>query len=251
MRLSGKVALITGGGAGIGKACAALFAREGGAVMIAERDAGAGAATCAAIRDGGGAAEWIATDVSRPEEVERAVEATVRRFGGLDILYSNVGGSTLQDGSVVDAGFDEFRNKINVDLFGTWLGARYAVPAMIARGGGSIINASSICALRGLPGKAAYTAAKGAITSLTISMALDLARHNIRVNAIAPGATLTERVMARQGGADGARSAINDRHLLGLLEPIDVAYAVLYLASDESRRTTGQVIAVDSGYTIS
>ncbi len=248
MRLQGKVALITGAGAGIGRACAELFAREGACVAIAEYDSETGEAAAQQVLSAGGKALFIKTDVSKPEQVEEAVKRTVDTFGGLDILYNNVGGSTMKDGSVVSAPFDEFRRKIDVDLFGTWLGVHYAVPEMIKRGGGSIINASSINALKGGKGRAAYTAAKGAITALTRSMAMDFAQHRIRVNAIAPGSTQTERILARRVG--NPKPEMAERHLLGLLDPIDVAYAVLYFASEESRRTTGQILAVDSGYTI-
>ena len=249
MRLEGKIALITGAGAGIGRACAELFAREGACVTIAEFDASTGEAARERITAAGGKAIFVRTDVSKPEDVEEAVKQTVAAFGGLDILYNNVGGSTMQDGSVLTAPFEEFRRKIDVDLFGTWLGCRFAIPEMIKRGGGSIINASSINALKGRPGRAAYTAAKGAITALTRSMAMDFAANRIRVNAIAPGSTITERILQRRpGGALSPEMA--QRHILGALDPIDVAYAVLYFASDESRKTTGQVLAVDSGFTM-
>jgi len=248
MRLAGKVALITGGGAGIGRACVELFAREGACVVIAEFDAATGEAACQAARGQGGQAIFVHTDVSQPEQMERAVQAAVAEFGGLDVLYNNVGGSNLQDGPVTSAPFAEFRRKMDVDLFGTWLGCRYAVPEMVRRGGGAIVNASSICGLRGTAGRDAYTAAKGAISALTRSMAVEFAVDNIRVNAVAPGSTLTERVLARMDGSR-RRSAIADRHLLGPVEPIDVAYAVLHLSCFESRHTTGQILAVDSGFT--
>lgn len=249
MRLAGKIALITGGGAGIGRACAQLFAREGACVTIAEIDSETGESACKYVREEGGRAIFVKTDVSKPESMEAAVQRTVAEFGGLDILYSNVGGSTMQDGSVVTAPFEEFRRKVDIDLFGTWLGARYAVPEMIKRGGGSIINASSINALRGRPGRAAYTAAKGAVTALTRSMAMDLAQYQIRVNAIAPGSTITERILQRRPGGQ-LSPEMAKRHILGALDPIDVAYAVLYFACDESRKTTGQILAVDSGFTM-
>ena len=249
MRLAGKVALITGGGAGIGKACVLLFAREGAKVVVAEFNAETGEAAAAEARAAGGEAVFIQTDVSKPEEVERAVQLAVSTYGGLDIIYNNVGGSTPNDGPVATSSFEEFHKKMNVDLFGTWLGARYAIPEMIKRGGGSIINASSICGLVGITGRDAYSAAKGAIGSLTRSMAVELAKHNIRVNAIAPGATLTERVVAMQKA--GQTGGGDDRHILGMADPLDVAYGVLYLASDESRKTTGHILPVDSGYLVS
>jgi NAD(P)-dependent dehydrogenase (short-subunit alcohol dehydrogenase family) len=249
MRLERKVALITGAGAGIGRACALLFAREGACVALAELDSETGEAACRQVESEGGKSIFIKTDVSSPENVEDAVKRTVSAFGGLDILYNNVGGSSMNDASVANTPFEEFRKKMDVDVFGTWLGCRYAVPEMIKRGGGSIINASSIIALRGTSGRAAYTAAKGAITALTRSMAVDFAPHQIRVNAVAPGSTLTERILKRRASGN-ARPEIASRHILGLLDPIDIAYAVLYFASDESRKTTGQVLAVDSGFTM-
>ena len=249
MRLEGKVALVTGAGAGIGKATAKLFALEGACVTVAEFDPQSGETTCMEILEKGGRAIFLRTDVSRQEDVKAAVDRTVAEFGGLDVLYNNVGGSTMNDGTVVSAPFEEFRRKVDVDLFGTWLGCHYAIPEMIKRGGGSIINASSICALRGNPRRAAYTAAKGAVTALTHEMAVDFAKHNIRVNAVAPGSTLTERIIERRNSTP-ANPQMLERHILGLIDPIDIAYAVLYFASDESRRTTGQTLAVDSGFTI-
>jgi NAD(P)-dependent dehydrogenase (short-subunit alcohol dehydrogenase family) len=249
MRLEGKVALITGGGAGIGKACVGLFAREGAKVVVAEFDAETGAATAHEACEQGGEALFVKTDVSKPEDVERAVALAVSQFGGLDLLYNNVGGSTLNDGPVTTVSFEEFQKKINVDLFGTWLGCRNAIPEMIKRGGGAIVNATSICAVRGMTNQDAYTAAKGAIASLTRSMAVEFAPHNIRVNAICPGSTLTERILERRKSGH-SRPGMAQRHLLGLIEPIDIAYSVLFLSSEESRRMTGQILAVDSGFTI-
>ena len=166
MRLQGKVAIITGGGAGIGRACVELFAREGAHVVIAELDAASGEAA----RD-----------------------------------------------------------------------------AVAKQGGGSIVNASSIYGLTGTPNRDAYTAAKGAITALTRSMAVEFAKHNLRVNAVAAAGTTTERVLKRMEG-NAISQKVRDAHLLGFVDPVDVAHAVLYLASDESRTTTGHILPVDSGY---
>jgi NAD(P)-dependent dehydrogenase (short-subunit alcohol dehydrogenase family) len=250
VRLKGKVAIITGGGAGIGRACARLFAQNGAAVVIGERDVRAGEETAQIVESAGGTALFEETDVTDSDSVKRLVENAVARFGGLDILYNNVGGSTLRDGPVTTAPFEEFWDRMRVDVFSVWLGCHHAIPHMIARGGGSIINASSMCALMGTPGKDAYTAAKGAVSALTRSMAVEFGKHRIRVNAVAPAATLTERAK-RMLRDDNVTAKLAEGYLLGLLEPEDVANAVLYLASDESRMTTGQILAVDSGVTIS
>lgn len=249
MRLRGKTALITGGGAGIGRATAIRFVQEGANVVIAERDEAAGEATAAYIHSIGGSALAITTDVTEHGDMQRAVASALSSFGRIDVLYNNVGGSTLRDGPVTTAPFEEFWHKIRTDLFGTWLGCHCAIPAMIESGGGSVINAASMCALMGTPGKDAYTAAKGGVVALTRSMAVEFAPHKVRVNAVAPAATLTERVTGMLAN-DGVTASIAKDYLLGFVEPEDVANAVLYLASDESRVTTGQILAVDSGITI-
>lgn len=250
MRLEGKVALITGGGAGIGRACVELFAREGARVVVAERNVETGQAAADWLAREGHDGAFVPTDVSSPESVESAVSLAISRYGKIDILYNNVGGSTAQDGTVVSAPFEEFRRKIDIDLFGTWLGCHYAIPHMIAAGGGSIVNASSIVAFLGLPNRAAYSSAKGAISALTRSMAMDFAKHRIRVNAVAPGSTATERIVERLGKNPTTTAAANSQPL-GIIQPIDVAHVVLFLASDESKAMTGQVLLVDAGITIS
>jgi NAD(P)-dependent dehydrogenase (short-subunit alcohol dehydrogenase family) len=242
-RLDGKVALITGAGSGIGRAAALLFAAEGASVAVAEIAAEQGARTADAIAAAGGAALSVATDVSRPASVEAAVEATLQRFGGLHVLYNNAGGATSGDGKVTEIALDEFWRTIGVDLFGTFLGCRFAIPAMVAGGGGSIINTTSIRAMIGTAGADAYSSAKGGVRALTQALALQWAEHGIRVNAIAPGVILTERVKSLLREDD----PIFRKSLLGASEPEDVARLALYLASDESRRVTGAILPMDSG----
>jgi NAD(P)-dependent dehydrogenase (short-subunit alcohol dehydrogenase family) len=241
--LQGKVALITGGGRGIGRAAALLFAREGAQVVIAELARADGEATAAAIRGAGGQARFVATDVTAPAQVEAAVRATVDAFGGLHVLYNNAGGATPKDGKVTEIDLDEFWRTIGVDLFGTFLGCRFAIPVMVEGGGGSIINTTSIRAMVGTAGADAYSAAKGGVRALTRALALQWAAHNIRVNAIAPGVILTERVKALLREDD----PIYQKSLLGASDPEDVAQMALYLASDEARRVTGAILPVDSG----
>jgi NAD(P)-dependent dehydrogenase (short-subunit alcohol dehydrogenase family) len=250
MRLEGKVAVITGGSAGIGRACAELFAKEGAAVVVADLDGARGQKLQEDETAKGHACLFVPTDVSEPDSMKRLVDTTIEKFGRIDVLYNNAGGSSMNDGPVTTAPFDEFWRKMKVDLFGTWLGCHYVIPHMVAAGGGSVINASSMYALTGTPNRDAYTAAKGGITALTRSMAVEFAPSKVRVNAVAAAGTKTERVLKRME-EKGISAKVTDAHLLGFVDPIEVAYAVLYLASDESRTTTGHVLAVDSGYTIS
>lgn len=250
MKLAGKVALVTGGASGIGRVCVELFAQEGARVVFADLDGSAGRATCDAVKARGFPCLFVQTDVGEASEVERFVQTAIEAHGRIDVLYNNAGGSTTRDGPVTRTPFDEFWSKIRVDLFGTWLGCHYAIPHMIAGGGGAVVNASSMYALKGIPNRDAYTAAKGGITALTRSMAVEFAPHKVRVNAVAAAGTLTDRVVRRMQ-AGGISQKVLDAHLLGLADPLDVARAVLYLASDDARSTTGHVLAVDSGLTIS
>jgi len=246
-RLAGKVAIITGAGTGIGRATAVLFAREGAKVAVAEIDAAAGEETAhLAGRD----TIFIRTDVTDEASVQAAVRTTVQRFGALHVLHNNAGGSTPQDNTVVEAPIEEFWRVIKLDLFGTFLGCRCGIPEIIKAGGGSVINMSSNVALMGIAGRDCYTAAKGGVAAITRSMAVEFAPQRVRVNAIAPSATMTERVRRLVAG-NAALTRLADAHLLGLIDPQDIAAMALFLASDESRVVTGQVYPVDSGVTIS
>ena len=250
-RLAGKVAFITRGG--IGRATAERFAPAGAKVVIADNDVAAGEAAAASARslaaNSGGDAYFLDCDITDRPRVEAAVAETVARYGKLDVLHNNAGGSTAQDGPVTDAPEEEFWRVIKLDLYGTFLCSRIAIPSIIKAGGGSIINMSSNVALMALPGRDCYTAAKGGVASMTRSMAVEYAPHKIRVNAIAPSATLTERVKRLMAvNKDVAKLA--DTHLLGPILPIHIANMAVYLASDESASTTGQVLPVDSGVTI-
>lgn len=253
-RLAGKVAFITGGGGGIGRATAARFVEEGAKVVIAEIDADAGEAAALAARaqaaNDGGDACFIRCDVTEQASVEAAMAETVARFGKLDILHNNAGGAQPADGPVTEVADEEFWRAIKLDLYGTFLCSKVGIPHIIKAGGGAIINMSSIVALMALPDRDCYTMAKGGIAALTRSMAVEYARHKIRVNAIAPSVTLTDRVKKMLDGSGNATERIAASHLLGLGQPIHIANMAVYLASDEAAITTGQVIPVDSGATI-
>lgn len=252
-RLDGKVAFITGGGGGIGRATAERFAEEGAKVVIAEINEEVGAAAAESARafaaNSGGDAHFINCDVTDKASVEAAIAETVSRFGKLDILHNNAGGSTVDDGPVTEAPEEEFWRVIKLDLYGTFLCSKYGIPEIIKAGGGSVINMSSNVALMALPGRDCYTAAKGGIASMTRSMAVEYAPNKIRVNAIAPSVTLSDRVKKLMAASPEVEK-IGETHLLGLGLPIHIANMAVYLASDESEITTGQVISVDSGVTI-
>ena len=245
-----KVALITGSGSGIGRSAAILFSQAGAKISVADVNAEHGITTVNLIEANGGQAIFVECDVSNPENVRSMISTTVKAFGGLNILYNNAGGSTMMDGRVTEAPDEEFWRVIGLDLYGTFLGCKYAIPELIKAGGGSVINMSSNQALMGVAGRICYTAAKGGIASMTRAMAVEYGGHKIRVNAIAPSVTLTERVKKLLEQSTEIQKQA-ERHLVGLAEPEDVANLALYLASDQSALITGQVISVDSGVTIS
>jgi NAD(P)-dependent dehydrogenase (short-subunit alcohol dehydrogenase family) len=252
-RLTGKVAIITGGGGGIGRATAERFVEEGAKVVIVDIDSSLGeaAARSANERSGnsGGEAHFVQCDITVRTSVDAAVAEAVARFGKLHVLFNNAGGSTPNDGPVTEAPEEEFWRVIKLDLFGTFLCSKIAIPRVIESGGGSVINMSSVLALMAFPGRDCYTAAKGAIAAMTRSMAVEYAPHRIRVNAIAPSVTLTDRVKKMLEGTKGYES-LASMHLLGLCQPIHVAHMAVYLASDESEIVTGQILPIDSGVTI-
>ena len=249
-RLAGKVAFITGATGGIGAVATRTFAREGASVAIAGRRRADGENLAAAIAADGGVTRFVACDVTQSDDVARALAETVEAFGRLDILYNNAGGSSPKDGPVTRTPAEVFWKTIELDLFGTWLCCHHGIPHLVASGGGSVINTASIMGAMGIPNRDAYSAAKGGVIALTRSMAVEYAAEKVRVNVLVPGAVATERVrhfFDTEPHLDAQRKA----YLLGLSEPEDVANAALFLASDESRRTTGQMLCIDSGILIS
>jgi NAD(P)-dependent dehydrogenase (short-subunit alcohol dehydrogenase family) len=253
LRLKNKVALITGGGGGIGRATAERFVQEGAKVIIAEIDPEVGESAAESARsfrkESGGDAYFIPTDVTDEDSVKSVIAETIKRYDRLNILHNNAGGSTLDDGPVTDAPVEEFWRCIKLDLFGTFICSKYGIPEIVRSGGGSVINMASNVALMALPGRDCYTAAKGGVASMTRSMAAEYAADKIRVNAIAPSTTLSDRVKKLLDASPEIK-AVSETHLLGLGLPIHIADLAVYLGSDESAITTGQVIPVDSGVTI-
>jgi NAD(P)-dependent dehydrogenase (short-subunit alcohol dehydrogenase family) len=251
-RLTGRVALISGGAAGIGRASAELFVREGARVAIADIDEPAGSALQRAL---GAAAIFVRTDVTDEVSVKAAVAAAVARFGKLDTLVNCAGGSISEDaplGKVEVAAVWE--RTMQLDLRGTIHCCHHAIAAIVRAGGGAVVNLSSGAALRGASPAHIYSAAKGGILALTRALAGTYAKDNVRVNAICAGRILTERILARYGTPDDPKPAEDQQadqrvkdYPFWVGEPNDIANIALFLASDESRMITGAAIPADGG----
>ena len=248
-QLADKVALITGGASGIGRATAKLFAEAGAAVSVMDLDESGGQGIAREITGAGGRALFVQGDVSLADDCQRAIEQTVSAFGGLDILFNNAG--IIRRASVLEIDEDEWDRVMAVNLKSIYLMSRFAIPVMIEAGGGAIVNTSSGWGLAGGRRAASYCASKGAVVMLTKAMALDHGEQNIRVNCICPGDTDTQmlRREAEQLGEPIGEflAEAAQRPLPGVLKPKDIANAALYLASDASSSVTGISLIVDGG----
>jgi NAD(P)-dependent dehydrogenase (short-subunit alcohol dehydrogenase family) len=247
--LKGKVALVTGGASGIGRATALLFAREGAAVAIVDLDEPQARTAVQDIEAQGGQAIFIRCDVTRADECQHAVQATLEQFGRLDILFNNAG--IVRRADVIKTTEEEWDRVMDVNVKSIFLMSKYVVPVMAAAGGGAIINTSSGWGLKGGGNAVAYCASKGAVTNMTRAMAIDHGKQKIRVNAVCPGDTDTPmlRDEARQLGQteDGFLADAANRPLGRYAQPEEIAQAVLYLASDAASYVTGTALVVDGG----
>jgi 3-oxoacyl-[acyl-carrier protein] reductase len=246
MRLSGKVAIITGAGSGIGKETARLFVKEGAKVAIIDRITGEIENTCNEIDSGRTSTICLQGDVTNKEDVKNCVDQTLAKFGRIDILINNAG--IIRDAFVSKMTEEQWDEVLHVDLKGAFHCIRAVADTMMAQGSGSIINASSVSGVYGNIGQANYAAAKAGLIGLTKALGKELGRKGIRVNSVAPGfimTPMTEQVPQK------ILDLMKDRTPLKRLgEPIDVAYAYLYLASDESKYVNGSVLFVDGGLVI-
>ena len=247
MRLRGKVALVTGAGQGIGLACARALAREGASVTLAERDEAAGTAAAMSLSEEKHQAAFVRCDVSRKAEMDAAVAEAVKAYGRLDILVANAG--IVHAAEFLDLEEADFDRVLAVNLKGVFLAGQAAARQMVKQGsGGAIVNMSSVNAILAIPNQVPYVVSKGGINQLTRVMAMSLAPHGIRVNAIGPGTILTELAKTAVLGNREAERKILSRTPMGRMgEPEEVASVAVFLASDEASYLTGQTIYPDGG----
>ena len=249
-RLKGKVALITGAGTGMGSVAAQIFAAEGARIMVVDINAEMGNATVEAIKSEGGQAAFIAADVSDEQQVQAMVKGELDNFGALHIVYNNAGIFPADDGGLTETSSSTWDQVLAVNLKGVWLGCKYAIPALIASGGGSIINVASFVALMGAATpQIAYTASKGGVLAMTREIAVEYARKKIRANALCPGPIDTPLLAELMANPEWARRRLMHIPMGRPGRPEEIAKAALFLASDDASFMTGAALVVDGGIT--
>ena len=252
MRLQDKVSIITGGASGMGRVAARMFAAEGARVVVADVTEQAAQSVVDEVAAAGGQAMAVAADVSKEADAKRMIDAAVEAFGRVDVLYNNAGIMPQADHSVIDTSVEDWDRVMAVNVRGVFLGCKYAIPKMVEQGSGSIINIASFVALIGCSNpQDAYTASKGAVLSLTRSLAVQFAPQGVRSNAICPGPVETPLLMdwlVKDEEAKRIRLARNPTGRFG--KPEEIVHMAIYLASDESRWTNGAALVVDGGITV-
>lgn len=246
VKFKDKTAVITGGGNGIGRATALLFAKEGANVVVADLNTDSGEETVSLIKESGGEATFFQTNVASSEEIQQLINETVNRYEGIDILINNAGIGHSEARSK-DLSEEEWDQVIDINLKGVYLGIKYAVPEMMKKGSGAIVNTASLLGLKGQKYMSAYNASKGGVVILTKNAALEYGKYGIRVNAVAPGVIDTKII---EGWRQNERKwpIISRANALGRIgTPEEVANAILFLSSDEASFITGATLSVDGG----
>ncbi len=245
----GKIVLVTGGGSGIGRAAAILFAKEGAKVVVANRRIDNGNETVEMIKRNGGEALFIQTDVSQREQVEHLVSTIVQRYGRLDSAFNN-GGVDGKPASIVDCAEEDWDQIIDINLKGTFLLLKYEIQQMLKQGHGSIVNMSSVFGTLGRRNRCAYNASRHGVEGLTKTAALEYSNQGIRINAVAPGSIRTDIFHRSTKGDPEKEKVYADGHPIGRIgEPEEVAAAALWLCSDAASFVTGSILLVDGGAT--
>ncbi|MGH8014017.1 MAG: SDR family oxidoreductase [Candidatus Binataceae bacterium] len=247
-RVEGKIALVTGGGSGIGRATSLVFAREGATVMIADYNPEGAERTVKMIKDAGGKAACLNIDVSVARQVETMVAKTVEAFGRIDCAFNNAGieGKTAD---TVECTEEIFDRTIAINLKGVWLCMKYEIPQMLKQGGGAIVNTASVAGLVGFEGLPAYNASKGGVVQLTRTAALEFAKKNIRVNCVCPGVINTPMVARLIDTSPYTEQALSEGEPVGRMgKPEEIAEAVVWLSSDAASFVTGHPMAVDGAW---
>ena len=247
MIFSGQVALVTGGASGIGRSTAIAFAAQGLKVVVADLDKVGGEETITTIKAAGGDALFVPCNVTREEDVQQLLEKTISAFGRIDYAFNNAG-VDIEKGRLVDGTVEEFDIVMGVNVKGVWLCMKHQIPYMIAQGGGSIVNTSSVAGLGAAPKMSIYSASKHAVIGLTKTAAMENAKKNIRVNAVCPAVIETEMYLRAMEDDPKKSEYVTTMHPVGRIgQPEEIASAVLYLCSDGAAFITGHALPIDGG----
>jgi NAD(P)-dependent dehydrogenase (short-subunit alcohol dehydrogenase family) len=248
INFSGKVALVTGGTSGIGRAAAIAYARQEAKVVVAGRRVDEGEKTVRLIKDAGGDALFVQTDITQESDIKAMVDKTINTFGRLDIAFNNAG-VYGENPSWIDQTDAEYDRMMTANIKGVWLSMKYEIAQMLRQGSGAIVNSSSVLGVIAMPSVPLYTASKYAVVGLTKAAALQYAKSGIRVNAVGPGAIETDMFESATGGQDEAKAYMAGLHPIGRVgQPSEVANAVLWLSSDSASFVTGETLMIDGGF---